>query len=144
MKRLLVLVCACILLCFPALAETINLESMTFDELTALKASIEEEMKTRNVKKLDFASLTTDELQALIVQSLLELCSRESFVADLSPSNASRTLSNLFGRGAYLVFRDTKENFYSIWLNETDIELLFLNSTERILQEVSDIQIPAQ
>ena len=129
MKKLIAVILLGLMFCSSAVAESPDLQSMSFDELATLKESIEQEMKTRNVNKLDFHSLTIDELQELIVHSLLEMCSREEWVNELSPTS-SNMFKNIFGRGVSLVFRDTKENYYFMWLRQDDIELDYMNATE--------------
>ena len=61
MKKVFAFVLALMLLCSTALAE-VDLQSMTFDELMELQSSIETELETRNINKLDFSSLRPDEL----------------------------------------------------------------------------------
>lgn len=141
MKRMIALIlCVWLTICSSAFAESLDLGSMSFDELTALKESIEEEMKTRNVKKMDFHTLTVDELQEVIVQALLEMCSREEWVNELSPSG-SGMFRNVFGAGISLIFRDAKENYYSLWLRQDDVELNYSNASELILEQVQGIKI---
>lgn len=140
MKRLIALLLLGLMVCSSSFAESPDLNSMSFDELTALKNSIEEEMKTRNVKKMDFHSLAVDELQEVIIQALLEMCSREEWVNELSPLH-SKMFESLLGHGVSLIFRDTKENFYSLWLRQDDVELNFSNASELTLEQVSEIKI---
>ena len=142
MKKLLAVILVLgLIISSSAFAESPDLQSMSFDELTALKESIEQEMKTRTVKKLDFHSLTIDELQELIVQSLLEMCSREEWVNELSPASSSKMFKNLFGRGVSLVFRDEKETYYSLWIRQDDIELEYPNAIELIVEHSAGIKI---
>lgn len=140
MKKLIAVILLGLMFCSSAVAESPDLQSMSFDELATLKESIEQEMKSRNVKKLDFHSLTIDELQEFIVQALLEMCSREEWVNELSPSS-SNMFKNIFGRGVSLIFRDAKENYYSLWLRQDDIELNFPNAIELILEHTAEIKI---
>ena len=84
--------------------------------------------------------MTIDELQEFIVQALLEMCSREEWVNELSPSS-SNMFKNIFGRGVSLIFRDAKENYYSLWLRQDDIELNFPNAIELILEHTAEIKI---
>lgn len=143
MKRLLALILTFeLMVCSTGVAfgEPVDLESMSFDELTTLKESIEQEMRTRNVKKMDFHSLTTDELQEVMVQALLEMCSREEWVNELSAYNETM-YKRLFGRGVSLIFRDTKENYYTLWLHQEDVELNYMTSTELVFENLKDLKI---
>ncbi len=140
MKKLFTMMCFCLmLLCSTALAE-IDLESMSFDELMDLQASIEEEVKTRNINKLDFSSLRSEELEQFIVKAIQELCSREEYVFNLSQSAFGKRLTSMYGnRGVHLTFHDTKENWYYIYLTDENIEVKFKTRLEQTIEEAAQL-----
>lgn len=135
MKKICAFLIALMLLCPAALAE-VDLQSMTFDELMELQSSIETELETRNINKLDFSSLRPDELEQFIVTALLELCSREEYVNEMSTSGMEKRFSAWFGKtGIHLIFCDTKENWHYIPLSNEQVELQFKTSTELMYEE---------
>ena len=91
--------------------------------------------------EIDLKNLTVDELQELIIRSLLEMCSREEFVDSLGTAPSGRMYKSLFGKGISLIFRDTKENYHLLWLDENDVELLFNTRTEKELEGIENLQI---
>ena len=140
MKRIFCLL-VCLLTCWitPVLAD-INLESMSFSELTELQSSVETEIRTRNVEKLDLKSLATNELEELILQSFYEMCSREEFVGQLSGSSA-KSFQSLFGKGIQLIFSDVKGIWYTIELTDQNIALGYKTKIELTAEEIAKINI---
>lgn len=135
MKKLCCVLVGLILLYSTALAE-VDLQSMTFDELMELQSSIETELETRTINKLDFTSLRPEELEQFIVTALLELCSREEYVNEMNTSGIENRFSSLFGKsGIHLIFCDTKENWHYIPLSDEQVELKFKTSMELIYEE---------
>lgn len=138
MKKVCVFLLALMLLCSAALAE-IDLQSMSFDELKELQTSIETELKTRNINKLDFSSLHPEELEQFIVTALLELCSREEYVNNMNSSGIENRFASWFGKsGIHLIFCDTKENWHYIPLSDEQVELQFKTELELILEEAAE------
>ena len=145
MRQLTAVLCAILMLwSLSAMAEKpddIDLTTMTLEELSQLQVKVKEEMKNRTIEEFDLENLTIDELKELMVQSLLEMCSREEFVNDLGMTPSGKMYKSLFGKGVSLIFRDTKENYHYLWLDENDVKLLFKTETEKKLEGVVDIQI---
>lgn len=142
MKKLLCLLLC--LVCLPAFAlAEVDLQSMSFDELKELQNSIEEELKTRSINKLDFSSLCSEELEQFIVTALLELCSREEYVNTMNSSGIENRFASWFGKsGIHLIFCDTKENWHYIPLSSEQVELKFNTRLEQIIEEAAQIELP--
>lgn len=113
---------------------------MSFEELSALQANVEEEMRTRNVKKLDFKSLETLELQELILQCLRELCTREDF-GEWVTINQYKSIKSWYSAGAYLLFNDTNGHLLQLILTDENMKRTFKTTVERTLEETAQIKI---
>lgn len=142
MKKLLCLLLCLVYLPAFALAE-VDLQFMSFDELKELQNSIEEELKTRSINKLDFSSLRSEELEQFIVTALLELCSREEYVNTMNSSGIENRFASWFGKSEiHLIFCDTKENWHYIPLSSEQVELKFKTHLEQIIEEAAQIELP--
>ena len=138
MKKILVFVLCFVVFASFANAET-DLSNLTMKELRELQNQIEEEIKTRNVDKMDFTQLENEELVQVIFRAFQELCSREDFVENNVRSTGN--MERLLFQGVYVVFKTVKGGWYEISIDKNNFDLVYMTSLEKIMNEAANIQI---
>lgn len=139
MKKVLVLLCCFVMFFSSAIAET-DLSNLSIDELRELQNQITEEIKTRNVNKMDFAALENEELIEVIYRAFNELCSREDFVE----SNVRETIeavNRYLSNGVTIIFKTVNRGFYQFSISDNSFDLQFMTKLEKTLEEASKIKI---